>query len=1057
MARTLFHFCTVRLPSGGVQLQDDAQAAPPQLHVQVAQHPLSRRLFTGLPALPATPPELGAEPPIDLPLELAQQALPAPLRSGRYLVPARDPGIYSLHATFSTPAAARWFAVLQAPRPLRVWVDGQPWPDAQQPPAKQVTGWIAAAPGPHRIDLALAVSGNGQALQLGLVSADEEALPPPAPAWPQAAQLAVSALLDAEGPEAPRLASLWPHAPLPAMLTLDTAASLDSQKTAPAGVLDHVIDALDHHVDAQVDRAGKAREAGNPMLALQMLAPLAEAPTQATQVERGETRTTPPPTQRADIALQRANTMLALGLPDEAARAAEAAVLAQPGDCAVCESALTLGLDSLNRNLLRRLLLAAPTCPHKALTLAQAQAIVGQQPAAVATWGAALAEPALALEAARRLQTVQDTDPTTQTPPLPPWTQDRSTTLWHEAQHAEVRRDAQAVQRALADLLTGPGIALEARQKALQAGARPPWQPYLRSGEELAAAPDDAQLVQGAGSVYLLDQEILVLLPGGGALRRVHQVVRVLNEAAAEAVGEVRVAEGADLEFARTLLPDGTIVLPAETADKETISLRAVSRGCAVEYAQTVYIAPEDPATGATRLGPFLLQASDGPVSLAEVIVLVPKSVQAVLTPSPLLPAPEVRTQGDFTVHIYRRSALPRFRTEPRAVRQELSLPSLRITAQATLAAVIEPWNETLASFVELRDEELERWLAVARALPPGVERWHKLAARLAKVVQNSQDGVQPGRPDSALAQQKGDRAAVLYTLARKLGEDACLVRVLPLGRGPASEPPDPEEYGLEVLRLRLGSQELWYDPALEGGLLGHLRAGLRGRQGLLVGCAHPPADPRVTLPQLGKDADKRRVTVQLEWFEDGRVTGHVQDILSGSLATLVRSYLRDATDASRTELLQQVTGTSFGSLTVTYEGADGADDGPLTLRYAVTGAADPTRKSVLDLSLYPDQLGQTYAGLPQRRTRLLFSHAIDTDMRWTIHSAGKPFVAAPGEVKVDHAVVHFRRTASVSGPSASIEKVIRAAPIVVEPEDYRGLALDLHALDAADTVRLER
>ena len=64
---------------------------------------------------------------------------------------------------------------------LRVWVDGQPWPDAQQPPAKQVTGWIAAAPGPHRIDLALAVSGNGQALQLGLVSADEEALPPPAP------------------------------------------------------------------------------------------------------------------------------------------------------------------------------------------------------------------------------------------------------------------------------------------------------------------------------------------------------------------------------------------------------------------------------------------------------------------------------------------------------------------------------------------------------------------------------------------------------------------------------------------------------------------------------------------------------------------------------------------------------------------------------------------------------------------------------------------------------------------------------------------------------------
>jgi len=1047
------------LATSGVRLADSAEPAAPTLRVQVDTQPLSRRLFTGLAALPAAPTaddRLAAQR-IDLPLERTQQTLPAGLRGGRYLVPARDPGIYALRATFSSPTAARWFLVVQAPRPLRVWVGGRAWPHPHQPAAREVTGWIDAVAGQNQLDLALAVAGNGQALQLGLLAPQGAAQPQPQPPWPQAAQLAVAALLDADGPAGASLASLWPHAPLPAMVALDTAASLDSQKTAAAGVLDHVLDALGEHVDAQVDRAGKVRDAGNPALALQMLGTLGLPP--MSPVTQGESRTLrpSPAAQRADIAFERATTMLALGLPDEAARLARAAVLAQTGDCAVFERALTLGLDSLNRALLRQLLLDAPSCPHEALLLAQAQALIGAQGAAQASWRAALQEPALALEATRRLQALQDADPTSEPLPPFPWARDRAASRWREAQRAEVRRDARAAQRALADLLTGTGIALEVRQQALQAGAAPPWQPFVRSGEALAAMPDDAELVQGAGSVYLLDQEIVVLLPGGGALRRVHQIVRILNDAAAEALGEVRVAEGADLEFARTLLPDGTIVLPAETADKETISLRAVSAGCAVEYAQTVYVAPEDPATGATRLGSFLLQATDGPVALAEVIVLVPKSVQADLTPSPLLAAPAVSSQGEFTVHTYRRSGLPRFRPEPRAVRAELAMPSLRITAQATLAGVIEPWNETLASFLELHDAELERWLAVGRALPQTTERWHKLAARLAKVVQNSHDGGQPGRPDSALANQKGDRASVLYTLARKLGEDACLVRVLPLGRGPASEPPDPAEYGLEVVRLRLGSRELWYDPALEGGLLDHLRAGLRGRQGLLVGCAQPPADPRVTLPLLGQDADKRRISVELEWFEDGSVTGHVHDVLSGSFATLVRSYLRDATDASRAELLQQVTGTSFGSLTVTYEGADGADDAPLTLRYAVSGAADATRKSALDLALYPDQLGQTYAGLPQRRTRLLFSHAIDTIARWTIHSAGKPCAAAPADVKVDDAVVQFVRTARLAGATVALEKVIRAAPIVVEPEDYRGIAAHLRALDAADSVRIER
>lgn len=139
----------------------------------------------------------------------------------------------------------------------------------------------------------------------------------------------------------------------------------------------------------------------------------------------------------------------------------------------------------------------------------------------------------------------------------------------------------------------------------MQAGAIAPWQPFVRDGAVLAAQADDAALTQGAATAWVLDQEIVLLLPGGGALRRVHQMVRVLQDEAADAVGEIRVPDGAELEFARTILADGAVVLPAETADKETISLRAVASGTAVEYAQVAYVAADDAATGATRLGTF--------------------------------------------------------------------------------------------------------------------------------------------------------------------------------------------------------------------------------------------------------------------------------------------------------------------------------------------------------------------------------------------------------------------------------------------------------------------
>jgi hypothetical protein len=1052
------------------------------LQVQAWSAPVSRRLHTGLDTM-LKPSEVFDSPPavgppasgqaLELPVEAEQGALPASLRIGRYRLPVRDPGVYALRAAFETEAGPHYL-VARAPRGLRLWLDGQPWTgDAAGrtgPTDRLQRGWVELTAGPHRLDVAAALGDTSEPVELDVIPASTVALAEthPPTTWPAAARQVALALLQPASPARSELATTFPQGPLAAWLTVEAMAGLDPQSTAPLSALDRVLDSRPDHVDAQVDRVAKVRDAGNPAHAwhlltglLTQLGPQDPDP----PVAQGETRSQPssPAARRADLALERGQVLLALGLTDDAGQEALLAVDAQPRDCDVWERALSLGLDGLDRTLTRQVLARTPLCPQKALSLAQGLTTVDQQAEARQALQAAMQSPALATEAFRRLKALHQgsADPEI---PLLPWSRDQTEERWQLAQVAWNQGATGTWQRSLQDLLTGRDVALDVRQRALQAGASAPWQAWRREGRDIAVVPDDEALFRGASTAWLLDQEIVVLLPGGGALRRVHQIVRVLDDRAAGDVGEVRIGDGAELEFARTWMADGTSVPPAETADKETVSLRAVSAGTAVEHAQVVYVAPDDPATGATRLAPFILQSVDGPTLLAEFVVLVPDGVTVEFAASPSVPPPEVRRDGAYTAHIFRTHAMRRARLEPLSVRPESALPSVRVSAQVDLASVLEPWNEALAAWLAVRDDELDRWVAQARALPQGHGRWEQVAARLARAVQNEHGGGIPGRPDSALTDQKGDRASVLQTIARRLGTDACLVRVVPLARTPANAPPDPDDFGMSLVRLRVpganpaSPQEIWYDPGLEGGVLNHIRAGLRGRAGLLVGCPQTPQDPHVTVPALGEGQDRRDVQVELDWHADGRIEAVVRERLGGALGALVRALLVGSTEESRSELLSQLVGSTYPGMTLELVGLqDLTGTGPVGIEYHVHAPADPRRLNNLELLLYPDQLGQAYTAVGDRKMPLLFSHTLDNEVRVSVHSLGADLKAAEADVALDAQDVHFSRTSTGAGAQRSLVKRIRTQPAVVAPVAYPEWATALRRIDAAEVVRLTR
>ncbi|MBI5610768.1 MAG: hypothetical protein HY902_17960 [Deltaproteobacteria bacterium] len=1009
--------------------------------LQQATAPWSRRLLTGMSG------------DVELPLWTTATSanLPAHFVGSSGVaslgLAAEPPGIYHVRATWrSRQDDPQLQLAVDSARPLRAWLDGQPLQ------ALANGADITPKAGLRTLDLLVPASADGETVWLGWfaregVGPDRVATRQPLP--PGLAK-ALAVLGDPRGSARRELQQWFPKA-----LIAELGEVLLGGAAAEAA--DLLLGVWPRHADAVVSDAARHVDDGNAQLALRSLATLEPS-------GEGQRVTTE---GRTDVALLQGRAYAAIGLDDLAAAAAEQAARRADGHCGVWLQALELATDIGNKPALRHILAGAQPCDASDRSLVQAAAwrAIGRPDKATELTVAALAVPAQAREARRRLEATQGEPVTAE---LPGWLRDRGTEQWLAYQALALGRpDAPAARREaewlqaqdqLDAILVGAEASSTIRQRALQAGARAPWHSFLRDGKALAQAADDPSWASSASTAYLLDQEIVVLLPRGGALRRVHQVLRVLTDDAADQVGEVRVAQGADLEFARTLLADGTVVAAAATADKETISLRAVASGAAVEYAQVVLVEPEDPTTGATRLDPFLLQSGDGPTRLSEYVVLVPTGLAVDLRPSLRAPPPEQRLLPGWTAYIFRSANVPRARIEPRAVRPDLALPSVQVASRNSLAALIEPWDERLEAAAQATSPEIDKWQALLLAQPEGLPRWRYLAQRLARGVQHSHDGGAPGSPSAALQQQRGDRAAVFYSMLRQQGLAACMVRVHSLARQApraGAQSLDPLDFPMELVRFELADGPHWYDPGLEGGLLDHLRSGLRGRPALAVGCK--TSDRRITTPQLGQDRDAREVTAELDWRDDGSVEASFREHLTGAVAAFVRQFLTTATADERSALFVELAKGVLPGAQV--EGADiqglADPDGPLDLRWTLRSEASESRRQTLALGLLPSELGKDFAALPARTMPLVFGHGQRQQLRLLVRSSA-PLQPLPDQTGRTPHVAWQRRWQPQPG-GAVLEWQVATTPGVVEVEAYREFAAAAQGADAAEHVRLRR
>lgn len=1082
-------------------------AVRPEIAVRASLQPLSRRAFSGLQLLPAAwavpddlvplaagttsmsssaaaqvSPRLGAD---------AGTAAVARRRDDRVGLPPVEPGIWPLEARATLPAG-RWALVVEAPRAMRLRLqlgDAAAAAHTLEPGLQLVAlGSEAVASGTAmRIDVAMSRVGDEASLLLALTRLEGETTqgrapdtaataasspePPAAvastgrPVWADAAIALTASLLRGEVRRAPATPTLGPQA-----RALSALAGWEATWAAgpDAALLDRLLDLRDDHVDARVRRARLAREEGQASLARSLLTPLRH------RLDAGDRSLA----GRADLRLELGWTAISDGLGDLGAAAALAAVQSQPADCQVLRAALELVGTTLERGATRRLLAHARRCPQHVLELADAAAGVGDVGLARSLLLQARRSAPLRARADDRLASldaiasliptegaVLGADPADR-PVAAPQTQiqrqrGRARELWRQAQVALAAGDTAGAQGPLTELLIGPGVDADQRLQAWRLGARAPWSSFVVDGKAFGLSDDAAGFDdEGAESVWLLDQEVVVLLPGGGAIRRVHQLARVVDAAAAGKLGEVSVPVDAELELARTIRDDGTILAPAHTPDKDTLSLRGVVPGAVVEFAQVQVLGPDDPALHTTRLPMFVLASSDGPILRSDYVVLAPPGVEPQFEIGSEAPTAQTGTVGGWRSWRWTRERAPRWQPEPRANRPERTLPTVRVSVAADVAGVVEQVQEVLAAHLLRRDPRLEPWIDKARAAGRDIEAWRLLVASLMRSVEDGGSTGMPDPPERTVGEGKGDRAALLWHLARRAGLRACLLRIAPWTREPPWQNADLADYGLAAVALDLERdgkpRTVVFDGGIDGGLVDVLRPGLRNRPMLQLGC--DAAQPLARTGDLGAESDHRDVSFDVRWKADGGVVVQARDTLRGVLGVVVRNMLVSGDDGVKGAVLRQLASASFPGMQATWEGQDGLDDDakPLVLRWRIDQPPTAERQDVLRLGLVPYRLGRDYAALPSRVWPLRFGHEIDMRVRVTVVSE-RGRIHAPDDAQVGAPGLSWSLLSQQSAGRLVLESNLRAKMGVVPAAAYPAFAKALHAVDVGETVRLER
>jgi hypothetical protein len=623
---------------------------------------------------------------------------------------------------------------------------------------------------------------------------------------------------------------------------------------------------------------------------------------------------------------------------------------------------------------------------------------------------------------------------------------------WAEA--LDLAGDEKGAVAARERALAADGADLQLRRAlALERGAEPLAQ-LAENGRKVAKAYRASGKRYDTSSVVVLDSAAMEVHPDGAITERIHQLVELKDQHAADRFGEVSLPPGAQILSLRTLKPDGRTLEPEDLGERRSISLPGLEPGDFVEYEYLRALPARSAALPGFTADPFYFRVADTPLWRSQYRVIAPEGT-GMEVDAHNRPAATVKTEGGRERLELVERDVPALVPEPGSAAVAEFLPFVQVGAGASR----QEMQLAVADAMLARTRPTVEVAAFARKAAAGRRGEALVKAvydEVARTILGSGVG-SLGWSDTAghvLARGRGNRAILLKSAYTSLGIKARFAMVRSFTADPTPYRfPRNDLYGQVVLRVEHEGRTHWLDPSTRFAPFDRIPPHVRGQEALIL--PEPGEAPQVTKTPTGPEGDGREIEVRIALKEDGSAEVRGVERYLGYEAGSAKVAVERMDAATRRQAVEQALSRTFRGLILAELVVEGEQDinAPLTLRYRFNAphfARPMGDRLVIENALYPARLGARFLSRSARTTPLLIANA---EKAWVSVEIQPPpgFRPLPGpERKVDGTAGLYRRSEKAEGGTLRREDLFDLRLARIPPPAYPDFARFVAGVDAA-------
>ncbi|MBU1240986.1 hypothetical protein KKF84_14355 [Myxococcota bacterium] len=371
-------------------------------------------------------------------------------------------------------------------------------------------------------------------------------------------------------------------------------------------------------------------------------------------------------------------------------------------------------------------------------------------------------------------------------------------------------------------------------------------------------------------AVFLLNETSIRLSSLGTGYKRIHRVLRILNEKGADELGEIELPEDAKLLVLRSIKPDGSVFYPLITPQKATHTMRNLATGDLLELEYLLPLSGIRPL-GAWYGDPHYFAHGAFPTVKSRLIVTTPDAmkVEAITTGS--VPSSTLKNQKGMITRTYTLWYLDPAQEELRAFNPRRYRKSVRIGVNLTPANLAKVLRELPPWYGH---HSLEMDLLIDSSCKNRRDR--SCVYRLARWVQeNISQDASGSSPWRTFHSRRGDRTILLRDLLHHAAIDSTLLYARPARMGkPNLRLPSPTHLALPLLRYGTTVFDL-RSAFLAPGQMAPAFAGAMALE--------PRSLKWIRLPALGPQ--RQEIHATLRFNGEGQGTFHITDETTGFLS----------------------------------------------------------------------------------------------------------------------------------------------------------------------------